>query len=255
MSAMPRTAIVLAAGMGTRLRSVMSDQPKGFIEIGSETLIARCLRLVAGVGVDRVVIVAGYRSDAYVELSRSSPGVEVIENPDFETTGSMASLACALQVVEEDFLLFESDLFYEERAVYAVCERPEPDVLLASDETGATDEVWIQADAGNSLVNMSKQSEDLDHVSGELVGIVKISAATGRAMLEAYHRFVSVHGHGQMGYETEALVAVAQDIPIHVERVNGLIWGEVDYEQHYLRVRDEVFPAWVRAKGDRGKKQ
>ncbi|MCH2185688.1 phosphocholine cytidylyltransferase family protein, partial [Myxococcota bacterium] len=178
MRAAPRTAIVMAAGMGTRLRSMMSDQPKGFIQIGDETLIARCLRLVAEVGVERVVIVAGYRSDAYFELSRTSPAVEVIENPHFETTGSMASLACALEIVEEDFLLFESDLFYEERAVHAVCNRPEADVLLASDETGATDEVWIQADDRNCLVNMSKQSEDLNHVSGELVGIVKLSAPT-----------------------------------------------------------------------------
>ena len=248
MRTAPRTAIVMAAGMGTRLRSVMSDQPKGFIQIGNETLIARCLRLVAEVGVERVVIVAGYRSNAYFELSRTSPGVEVIENAAFETTGSMASLACALEIVKEDFLLFESDLFYEERAVRAVCDRPEADVLLASDETGATDEVWIQADQRNCLVNMSKQSKDLDHVSGELVGIVKISASTGRAMLDAYRRFVATHGHGQMGYETEALVEVARETPIYVERVDGLIWGEVDYEQHYLRVRDEVFPAWVNQK-------
>ena len=254
MAAKPLAAVILAAGMGTRLRDLFSGLPKGFVQIGDETLIERSLRLLREHGIERVLIVAGHLGEAYHDLAKSHSGVRVIENPAYADTGSMASLALALKEMSEDFLLLESDLFYEERAVRAVCARPEADVLLASDETGATDEVWIQADERNCLVNMSKQSKDLDHVSGELVGIVKISASTGRAMLAAYRRFVSTHGHGQMGYETEALVEVARENPIYVERVDGLIWGEVDYEQHYLRVRDEVFPAWVNQKNSGGER-
>jgi 2-aminoethylphosphonate-pyruvate transaminase len=239
----PRAAVVLAAGMGTRLRDLFPDRPKGFVEIGGETLIDRSLRLLGERGVERTVIVAGHLGERYHALAKSRAGVEVVDNPAYATTGSMASLARALEVVDEDHLLLESDLFYEERALDALLARPERDVLLTSTPTGATDEVWVEAVDGR-LSAMSKDAGELDHVTGELVGIVRVSAEVGRALGRAYAAFVAERGHGQMAYEMDALVRVARSHPIHVECVDGLLWGEVDYEHHYLRVRDEVYPAW-----------
>ncbi len=246
MSATPRAAIILAAGMGTRLRDMFSDLPKGFVEIGGESLIDRSLRLLGDHGVERVVIVAGHLGETYHELAKSRPGVEVVDNPAFATTGSMASLARALEIVDEDHLLLESDLFYEERALQRVLACEERDVLLVSSPTGATDEVWVEAANDGRLVDMSKAENELDHISGELVGIVKVSADVGRALSGAYEGFVSRHGHGRMAYEMDALVEVAREHPVRVELVPDLLWGEVDYERHYVRVRDEVYPAWRR---------
>lgn len=245
MSGSPRAAIILAAGMGTRLRSVFSDRPKGFVEIGGETLIDRSLRLLAERGIERTVIVAGHLGAHYHDLAKERHGVEVVENPDYATTGSMASLARALEGVDEDHLLLESDLFYEERALDCLLASADPDVLLISGPTGATDEVWVEAEAGR-LVAMSKSMDELDHVSGELVGIVKVSRPVGRALGAAFGRFVERHGHGRMAYEMDALVEVARDHDIRVELVPDLLWGEVDYESHYRRVRDEIHPAWQR---------
>jgi choline kinase len=249
VSRAPRAAIVLAAGMGTRLRDLFPDRPKGFVEIGGETLIERSLRLLEERGVTRVVIVAGHLGDRYHELAKSRRGVEVVDNPAYATTGSMASLARALEVVEEDHFLLESDLFYEERALDRLLARDEPDVLLASGPTGATDEVWVEAVDGR-LRALSKSPADLAHVCGELVGIVKVSAELGRTLAAAFADFVDRHGHGQMAYETDALVGVSSRHPIGVEVVPDLLWGEVDYEHHYLRVRDEIYPAWRARTGE-----
>lgn len=245
MNELPRTAIILAAGMGTRLRNVFSGLPKGFVEIGEESLIERSLRLLEARGIERTVIVAGHLGESYHELAKSHSGVEVVDNPAFATTGSMASLALALEIVDEDHLLLESDLFFEERALDSVLGLTERDVVLVSGPTGATDEVWVEARDGR-LVDMSKAAADLDHVSGELVGIVRVSDAVGRGMANAYAAFVDAHGHGRMSYEMDALVDVARTLPVCVELVPDLLWGEVDYESHYLRVRDEVHPAWQR---------
>jgi choline kinase len=153
----------------------------------------------------------------------------------------MASLACAIERVDEDFLLLESDLFYEERALDVLLGGGAPDALLASGPTGATDEVWIE-DRDGFLRAMSKDSEQLSHVYGELVGIVRISRALARCMADAYAAFVTAHGHGQMAYETDALVEAAARHPVALRLVPDLLWGEVDYESHYRRVRDEVWP-------------
>ncbi len=244
----PEVAVILAAGMGTRLKSVFSDRPKGFVEIGGEGLIARSIRLLKARGIRRIVIVSGHMGSAYEALARETQGVEVVENSEFATTGSMASLACALGHVEEDFLLLESDLFYEERALDALLEDDVPDILLASGPTGATDEVWIEA-PGGFLRAMSKDPSELEEVSGELVGIVRISRPLAQCMADAYRRFVEDNGHGQMAYETDALVEAAAQRPVALRLVPDLLWGEVDYEHHYLRVRDEVWPRWAEGQG------
>ncbi len=249
MSQSPRAAIILAAGMGTRLRGVFADRPKGFVEIGGETLIDRSLRLLAARGIERSVIVAGHLGAYYHELAKDRRGVEVVDNPAFATTGSMASLARALEVVDEPHLLLESDLYYEERALDCLLDSDDPDILLASGPTGATDEVWVEAVDGR-LVGMSKSRDDLAHVSGELVGIVKISQPVAGAMARAFSEFVERHGHGRMAYEMDALVEVARGNEIRVEIVADLLWGEVDYESHYLRVRDEIHPAWQKRRRD-----
>jgi 2-aminoethylphosphonate-pyruvate transaminase len=248
MASAPRTAVILAAGMGTRLRGMFSDRPKGFIEIGGEVLIGRSIRLLQARGVERIVIVSGYLGEAYERLARETPGVETVENAAYATTGSMASLVCALEGVNEDFLLLESDLFYEERALDVLLEAKERDVLLASGPTGATDEVWIEA-PGGFLAAMSKEAGTLGQVYGELVGIVRVSWPLAQCMADAYAEFVEKNGHGQMAYETDALVAAAAQRPVALRLVPDLLWGEVDYESHYLRVRDEVFPRWLDACG------
>lgn len=247
MSAPPRVAIVLAAGMGTRLQNVWSELPKGFVEIGGETLIGRSLRLLRARGIERVVIVAGHLAHAYHDLAKRERGVEVVENEAYADTGSMASLARALAVVHEDFLLLESDLFYEGRALDALLASDHPDVLLASGPTGATDEVWVEAKDG-WLTGLSKQPAELGSVSGELVGLLRVSRELAAGMRRAFESFEAREGHGRMGYETDALVEASRTRPVHIHLVPDLLWGEVDYEAHYERVRDEIAPR-CRAEG------
>jgi choline kinase len=237
------TAVVLAAGMGTRLKEVFADLPKGFVEIGGETLIDRSLRLLGERGIERTVIVAGYLAEAYRALAAGRSDVDVVENTEYATTGSMASLARALDVTDGDFLLLESDLFFEERAIDALLQGDAPDVLLMSDPTGATDEVWVEASDG-CLTGLSKDKGELANVAGELVGLLRCSASLAARLGAAFATFAAREGHGRMAYETDALVEVAQSHPVRVCLVPDLLWGEVDYESHYHRVRDEVYPAW-----------
>ena len=95
MIEVPRAAVILAAGMGTRLRGVFSELPKGFVEVGGETLIARSLRLLSERGIRDTWIVAGHLGHAYHDLAKDRPDVHVLDNPAYAETGSMASLALA----------------------------------------------------------------------------------------------------------------------------------------------------------------
>lgn len=251
MTGRPGSAVILAAGMGTRLSDVFSELPKGFVEIGGETLIDRSLRMLQERGIRETWIVAGHLGEAYHDLAQGRTGVRVIDNSAYAETGSMASLALALEQVKEDFLLLESDLYFEGRALDAVLGGAAPDVLLASGPTGATDEVWVEAPEGR-LRALSKDPSELGSVDGELVGILRVSLPLAADLAEAYRAFVERNGHGRMAYETDALVETAKGRPVEVRVVPDLLWGEVDYERHYLRVRDEIEPRCSALGSERG---
>jgi len=229
-------AVILAAGQGLRLRSVVDDRPKGLVEIGGEALVARSVRLLRGCGVGEVTIVVGYRADEYARFCAQNHGIRLVTNPDFASTGSMASFAAALAAgAGGDLLLLESDIIYEPRALTALLAAPCDAATLVSGITRAGDEVWVHAVDGR-LRAMSKRPADLPDAVGEFVGITRLSPAAAAAMHDEFAAFVAVHGHGRMDYETGALVAVASRHPVGVVVVPDLQWGEIDDERQYARV-------------------
>lgn len=238
----PATAIVLAAGLGQRIREVVPDRPKCLIDVGGERLLERSVRLLQARGVRRIVVVTGYR-DADVRSSvGAAAGVEFVRNPEFAATGTMASLACALRSVTDDFVLLEGDLYFEAAALDPIFAGAAGDLVLASTPTDAGDEVWIEAPEGR-LRGMSKDGGSLRSIDGELVGICRISAELGAAMAATFAEFKARCGHGQMSYEEEALVACARVRPVPVEILPDLLWGELDDGFHLTRLREVVAPA------------
>ena len=229
-------AVILAAGQGIRLRSVVDDRPKGLVEIAGEPLVGRSVRLLRESGVRDITIVAGYRAEQYVQFCAQDGGLRLVANTDYASTGSMASFAVALDAgVPADMLLLESDIIYEPRALTTIIAAPGDAATLVSGPTAAGDEVWVHAVDG-LLRAMSKRKSDLPDAVGEFVGITRLSVAAAHAMRAEFSRFVAVHGHGRMDYETGALVAVAAQRPVSVAVVPTLQWGEIDDESQYARV-------------------
>lgn len=217
-----RTACILAAGLGTRLGD--QPHPKGFLRLHGRTLIERSLDLLRRHGIERIVVVTGHLAHFYEAL----PGIETVPNPAYATTGSLASLAAAAPRLHEDFLLLESDLVYEPRALSTLLEHPHPDLVLLSGPTGAGDEVYVQADAAGRLQAMSKDRTTLQHVTGELVGISRVSPA----LLE--HLVRDPEG----AYETDGLVRCSTTHTILCPLVPDLVWGEIDDPGHLRRARE-----------------
>jgi choline kinase len=245
------TAVILAAGLGLRLRPFLVDRPKGLLVVGGLTLVARSLAALRAHGVRRIVIVAGYRAEEYHQLARGEPGVTVVENQEFGESGSMASLDVALDHLDDDFLLLESDLFYDPIGLEAVLAHSDRDVVLASAPTGAGDEVWVEAPQGYVL-GLSKDRGRLRSVDGEYVGIVRVSKDLGRLLRECFREDRAARGEATAAYDTDALAAAARRHRVSLCLVPDLLWGEVDHAGHYDRVREVVYPAWVARTAGRG---
>jgi choline kinase len=222
----PRLAVILAAGQGVRLRSVVDDRPKGLIEIAGETLVGRSVRLLRGAGIARITIVTGYRAEQYRRFAVGQSDITLLVNGAYATSGSMASLAQALELERESMLIVESDIIYEARALSTLLDAHVENATLVSGPTAAGDEVWVDA-SGGRLRTMSKDRGALPAVVGEFVGITRLSGRAVEAMRAC---------HEQVDYETGGLVSIAQHIDVHAIVVPDLQWGEIDDERQYARV-------------------
>ena len=254
------SAVILAAGMGIRLRNVTGHLPKGLLEIGGKSLISRSLESLKNEGIDRVVIVTGFQESLYHERLQPQadiPELEFVHSEQFEETGSMHSLFVAQNYLQEDFLLLESDLLYESRALPSVIDFEGPDVVLASGETGSGDEVYIygekcekQSDTITSgsivrgeIAAISKKPFPGLSVKGELVGISKISLKLLNRMCE-YHE-AHLEFPCSRHYE-ESISDICSKTEIPFLRVGDLVWTEIDDQAHYERALKEIFPRLIK---------
>jgi 2-aminoethylphosphonate-pyruvate transaminase len=236
---MIKTAVILAAGLGSRLRHWTIDTPKGLLVIDGSSLVEHSIRKLFAAGIDQIVIGTGHRGEAYERLAEQYPNITCVKNAQYETTGSMYTLYTVKDYLSDDFLLLESDLLYEQRALSALLEHNMPDVLLASQLTCSNDEVFVEADSNDCLVNLSKSREELGIVHAEMVGITKLSYRTFQAMCKYAEEVFTTNG--KLDYEY-ALAGVAKSTSVYVHSMHNLAWCEIDNETHLDRAIQEVYP-------------
>ena len=211
---MIETAVIMAAGKGTRFGSMTETKPKGFIEFKGIPMVVRSIENLISAGIKKIIIGTGYHREWYENLIKKYPQVQTVFSPRYAETNSMETLSrCKDAIGDDDFLLLESDIVYEQKALTALLEDPHPDIMLVTPVTKFQDQYYIGCDEDGFLVKCSTQKEEIinetgDEPVGELVGIHKISNKFYEDMLEVYEhhqRWEEMYHNGdrpeKTGYE------------------------------------------------------
>jgi 2-aminoethylphosphonate-pyruvate transaminase len=230
------TAIILAAGRGTRLQPYTFDIPKGFMQVGEEKLIERSVRILKENGIKNVIIGTGHLHEHYEKFAKEN-GLTTFLSPDFATTGSFHTLIYGSNLIKGDFLLLESDLLYHSDAIKSLINAKQRDVILTSGFTQSNDEVYVEVENGK-LKNLSKKKESLGSIDAELVGIWKLSTDL-LEKLKAHHK--TVEDGKNKDYEI-AVAALSNEHPVHVLKIDGLVWCEIDNQEHLERAKRDILP-------------
>jgi len=245
---MVREAVILGAGLGSRLKGRTTAMPKGFLELGGVAMVERSVRKLIEAGVERIVIGTGHCSEYYDELAAKYRIVETVRNPIYATSGSMRTLYELRGHIKHDFFLLESDLVYDALGLFALANDPRPDLILASGPTGSGDEVYLETDGADRLVRLSKKLPELSRNDGELVGITKLSpAALARMCAYAEKAFIA---NPMLEYE-HAMAGASAVEPIRIKKIEHYLWREIDDEHHLAMAVNDVFPRIVEAEAMR----
>ncbi len=238
-------AVILAAGMGTRLGPLTQDMPKGLLPMEGRAILLHSVDRLRAAGITRIRVVTGHRGDRFERALGGEAGVELCENPDYAHTGSLQSLLVGLHGLESHqgpVLILESDLVYESRAIPELLSGPSQ--ILASGPTGAGDEVYVWAEQTQSaLPQLSALSKERGHLSmppmGELTGLNAISAGVLEAFMAVCHRVQAARARSD--YES-AMVEAARKMPLGVRLLEDLVWAEIDDAGMLARVERQVWP-------------
>lgn len=223
---MIKTAVIMAAGMGTRFGSMTEERPKGFIEAGGKAMVVRSIETLISCGIERIIIGTGYLRECYEALAKQYPQIECCFSERFAETNSMYTLYnCREMVGSDDFLLLESDLVFEHRAITSLINCPHPDVMLITPVTKFQDQYYVESNEEGTLTNCSTDKSQVN-AKGELVGIHKLSNSFYKKMCADYA--LKVDQMPKLGYEYQLLFMSQHKSPVYVLCEEGLKWYEID---------------------------
>lgn len=241
---MIRQAVIMAAGLGSRLKGRTEAMPKGFLEIDNQAIVEMSVKKLFSAGIEHIIIGTGHCAEWYEKLASRYTGITLVHNPEYASTGSMATLALCADSVKSDALILESDLIYDENGLFCLINDNRENVILASGSTASGDEVYLEADKNGNLFKHSKRAEDLAHIHSELVGITKVSVSA----LQEMKAFYSNHlvDQPKMEYET-AMSAVSSQgkHPFAIHKIDTYLWREIDDENHLNMAIQNVYPAII----------
>ncbi|WP_276880507.1 phosphocholine cytidylyltransferase family protein [Bacteroides fluxus] len=228
----------MAAGLGTRFGKMTETMPKGFVEVGGKSMIERSVETLIACGIEKIIIGTGYRKEKYEDLQKKYPQIETCFSPKYAETNSMYTLwNTRNQIGNDGFLLLESDLIFEEKAIRALLESPWEDIMLISSVTKFQDQYYVESDADNILTACSVIKEEIE-AKGELVGIHKLSDSFYRKMCVEYEKIVD--DKPKLGYEYMLLSMSKEVSPVYVLKIDRLQWYEIDDEQDLKYAEENI---------------
>lgn len=241
-------AIILAAGMGKRLKELTRDNTKCMIKVNGVTLIERMLQQIDTHHLERIIIVVGYEGEKLKEyintLSITTP-IVFVENPYFDQTNNIYSLYLAKDyLTEKDTLLFESDLIFEDAVIDRLIQNPYPSLALVAKFESWMDGTVVTLDENNNIKRfISPKQFSFEEIPGyyKTVNIYKFSKKFSSShyvpFLEAYCKALGNNEYYEQVLRVITLLEKPElkALPLHRE-----LWYEIDDIQD-LDIAESIF--------------
>lgn len=229
---MIKKAVIVAAGLSSRLYPLTLEKPKGLLEVNEQAILKRSINILKSNGIKDISIVVGYKQEVIRETIGND--VKYALNPFYKQCNNMGSLWFAKAFVnDEPFIYLHGDIIYDEKILYSTLNefsRRKNDIELVTD-FGPTDEeaMKVMVDDNHLLIQSNKKIS-VDESAGEWTGIAYVNQSA-----ELFSHIEQIMLSGKLNvYDTYAFTKMAQKgHKIYCSSTNNLPWIEVDFLEDY----------------------
>lgn len=229
-------AIILAAGMGKRLKELTQDRTKCMVQVNGVALIDRMLHQIESRHLSRIVIVVGYEGEKlmkYIDTLGIRTPIVYVQNPIYDKTNNIYSLALAKDYLcQDDTLLFESDLIFEDAVIDQLLDDPRETLALVDKYESWMDGTCVKLGPDDSIASFVPSKNfrfEEAHEYYKTVNIYKFGRHFSRThyvpFLEAYSKAL---GNNEYYEQVLRVIAMLDDPQIRAKRLSGQLWYEID---------------------------
>ena len=241
-------ALIIAAGLGSRLKKHTKNLPKCMLDFGGKTLLQRQLDSYKKCGIKDISIIRGYKKEKI-----NYKGIKYFENTDYENNNVLNSVFYAEKVINGNIIISYSDILFESNVVQRLLES-EHDISVVVDidwrgyYVGRKDHPISEAEnvifnSNNEVEKIGKINTGKEEVHGEFIGMIKLSNRGADLFKQHFNRLKKIYWNKpfqrakifQKAYLTD-LIQELVDIGVKVHCViieSG--WKEIDTVEDYKK--------------------
>ena len=228
------TAVIVAAGLSTRLYPHTKNLPKCMLHVAGEPMLARSVRCLKQHGIENIFVVVGYHRQRIEETLGDT--VRYIHNPFYAHCNNMGSFWCARPWVDGlPMLYLHGDLVYDPKLLAAVLAAPPSEVELLVD-FGPVDQEAMKVRVENDRFVSSSKDIPIDEAIGEWTGIARFSGQGSHLVFEKLDELLGAQE--LQSYDTLAFTGLAKDeVAFGLTATNNQAWVEIDDADDLDRAR------------------
>ena len=238
-------AVILAAGIASRLRPLTDTTPKCLLKIGERCLLERAFDALIQNGFDEFIIVTGYRQQQIVDFLQTrypERKVTFIYNDRYESTNNIYSLWLTRPYAdEEEVLLLDSDIVFDPQIVAKLLGSDKADALALNRHELGAEEIKVIADEEQKVVEISKVCS-IPEAIGESIGIEKMSATYTKALFQELETMITVEGLDNIFYERAFERLIQQGYSFSVIDTTEFFSAELDTVEDFQQAQ-KLIPA------------
>lgn len=234
--------------MGKRLGEYTKENTKCMVPVNGVPLIDRTLRQLGELNLNRIVVVTGYEGQKlkdYIESHHKGTKIEYVNNPIYDKTNNIFSLALAKdKLAEDDSLLIESDLIFEDGIFETLAKHPFPNLALVAKYESWMDGTMVKIDGENNIVNFITKDAFNYKESGQYYKTANtykfsrdFAASKYVPFLEAYCKAV---GNNEYYENVLRVITFLDSHDLKALSITGKKWYEIDDKQD-LDIAEALF--------------
>lgn len=219
--------ILLAAGMGLRLKDLTGSKPKALIKIDGRPLIYYAISFLKKIGIKKIIVIGGFKfNNLKREVAKIDSNIAIVENRQY-AKGNLYSLVRALPFIKKSFILMNNDHIYRKSIASCVKNQLKEGIIAFTDNDRqlGDDDMKVLTDRRGNIKKISKKLQKYDR------GYVGMTFCH-KKMLAHYKKGIEKTKtvYGKNAVVEDVLQVLAQNrVPVTVGDISGYGWYEIDY--------------------------